>query len=233
MITIVAMAALGSSAHADDDLEKARLLAARGRAFHDGGDYAAAIEAYNQAYALAPRPGLLFNLAQAYRLAGNCPQAADLYRRYLETAPTDEGREIAQRHLEHVEHCPIVTAQVEPMPVVANAMTSHGHDRTGVWLAIGGGAALAVAAGFAIDAYETAETVDDAYRHGTVVHDLSSTARSGQDSADIASVFGIAGGLAVLSGALLYAIDRRSERANHATVAPTSHGGVVRVTWLF
>ena len=56
--------------------DKARFLADRGRQLQRDGKFAAAIEAYKAAYVLAPSPGLLFNLAQVYRLNGDCDDAA-------------------------------------------------------------------------------------------------------------------------------------------------------------
>src|SRR3954468_14256022 len=89
----------------DEIPPKARALADRGRAYHDAGDYGNAIIAFKEAYVLAPSPGLLFNLAQAYRLQGNCDDAALMYRRYIATGPAIEGRTIAEGHLETVERC--------------------------------------------------------------------------------------------------------------------------------
>src|SRR5204863_10212398 len=43
----------------------------------------AAIESFTGAYALSNNPGLLFNVAQAYRLKGDCEHARDYYQRYL------------------------------------------------------------------------------------------------------------------------------------------------------
>ena len=79
---------VATTARADDEVPaKARALAERGRADHDRGDYGAAIAEFTEAYALAPSPALLFNLAQAYRLAGRCDDAALMYRRYLTGDP--------------------------------------------------------------------------------------------------------------------------------------------------
>ena len=93
-ITLVAiLAAASANAHADSALRperipnKARLLAEKGRAFHNAGDYNNAVSAFKEAYVLAPSPGLLFNIAQAYRLGGNCDEAAWMYRRFLDTNP--------------------------------------------------------------------------------------------------------------------------------------------------
>jgi tetratricopeptide (TPR) repeat protein len=51
------------------------------------GDYDTAIILYEKAYELVPHPVLLFNLAQAHRLAGRLHKALALYRKYLDTEP--------------------------------------------------------------------------------------------------------------------------------------------------
>ena len=101
-----------SSARADNALRpeqipaKARELAERGRTFHDAGDYSAAVSAFKEAYVLAPSPGLLFNIAQAYRLAGNCDESAWMYRRFLDTNPSGDRRTRSRRRTSAiVEKC--------------------------------------------------------------------------------------------------------------------------------
>src|SRR5262249_2381033 len=85
--------------------EKARLLADRGRQLQRDGKFAEALEAYKAAYVLAPSPGLLFNLAQAYRLNGDCDDAAWMYRRFLETDPRDDLKALVNEHLEKLASC--------------------------------------------------------------------------------------------------------------------------------
>ena len=51
------------------------------------GDYDTAIGLYEKAYSLVPHPTLLFNIAEAQRLAGRIDVALTLYRRYLSDAP--------------------------------------------------------------------------------------------------------------------------------------------------
>jgi tetratricopeptide (TPR) repeat protein len=78
-------------------------------------DYARAAELLLQAHALHPRPIYLFNAADSYFFAGRLPEAASLFRRYLETdqAQKDErprrkaqhriyaiGQELARRDQE-------------------------------------------------------------------------------------------------------------------------------------
>ncbi|HSK02097.1 MAG TPA: tetratricopeptide repeat protein [Kofleriaceae bacterium] len=107
---MLAMAAPGlllpwTSAHAQPATsDKAKLKAARsyteaGVTAQDVGDYDTAITFYSKAYELVPHPVLLFNIAQAHRLAGRLDQAAELYRRFLATSPTGPEAQIARELL--------------------------------------------------------------------------------------------------------------------------------------
>lgn len=62
-------------------------------------DYAAAIPELKAAYALEPNPMLLYAWGQAERLAGSCERAVGLYRRFLETNPAPEQRQLAEANL--------------------------------------------------------------------------------------------------------------------------------------
>jgi tetratricopeptide (TPR) repeat protein len=61
---------------------RAAELFARGRAAFERGDYEAALVDLRASYELVPAPALLFNIAQALRLAGKCEEAEEQYRRY-------------------------------------------------------------------------------------------------------------------------------------------------------
>src|SRR6185503_12676976 len=71
---------------------EARLHYERGLAHYNFGEMPAAIEEFKQAYALSNAPGLLFNLAQAERLAGQPDQALYSYRTYLRLVPDAPNR---------------------------------------------------------------------------------------------------------------------------------------------
>jgi len=58
-----------------------------GLAAQNSGDYDTAITFYSKAYQLVPHPLLIFNIAQAHRLAGRNDQALTLYARYLAADP--------------------------------------------------------------------------------------------------------------------------------------------------
>ena len=58
-----------------------------GLAAQSSGDYDTAIEFYSKAYQLVRHPLLIFNMAQAHRLAGRIDVALRLYARYLQEDP--------------------------------------------------------------------------------------------------------------------------------------------------
>jgi tetratricopeptide (TPR) repeat protein len=232
--------------------EKARFLADRGRQLQRDGKFADALEAYKAAYVLAPSPGLLFNLAQAYRLNGDCDDAAWMYRRFLDTDPRDDLRSLVNDHLAKLQACMHVgfrTQQIEvppsgtdrampsqPARVDAVAEPSNDGQREeeiGTYAMIGGGAALAVAVGFAIEAHSASNDVADAYHGGIRAPDVRSIDDRGQRDATIATVAGITGGAALITGVVLYGLGRRDERAQHVAVVPHPGGGEVRLAWRF
>jgi tetratricopeptide (TPR) repeat protein len=59
-----------------------------GTAAFDAGDYPLAITELRASYDDDPQPSLLYALGQAYRSNGDCTQALEAYRSYLETKPS-------------------------------------------------------------------------------------------------------------------------------------------------
>ncbi len=230
---------------------KARALAVQGRAFHDSGDYGNAIIAFKEAYVMAPSAGLLFNLAQAYRLAGNCDDAALMYRRYIATGPSEEGRTIAEGHLETVERCTHKTALGIPQDVgapmfktdrasgslFATAPRQEGHARLektlGIGFVIGGGVALGIATYYGFEARSSAAEVEKGYAMGAKWKDLADIDARGQRASMYAKAFGIGGGLGVAGGVALYLLGRRSEQVAPIAIAPTKQGATVSASWQF
>lgn len=60
-----------------------------GKKFQDAANYDAAIVEYDAAYKLAPKPQLLFNIGQCWRLKGDKQKAIDAYEAFLAAAPDD------------------------------------------------------------------------------------------------------------------------------------------------
>lgn len=225
----IALAPCAAHAEAHRDVpQRARALAEAGRTYHGQGDYRHAIEAFEEAYVIAPSPGLLFDLAQAHRLAGHCREAAWLYRRYLATNPTEDRAALARAELEVVARCaeralptPAVAAartDARPLAVAAPRPEPDAPDdglrerHLGIGLAIGGGVGLVAAIAFAIDG--------------------GASPANATDDAAFAKLFGIAGGLAVAGGAAIYAAGWY-ESHHQVAVTPRPGGAVVHASWKF
>ena len=79
---------LGAAAFADAAGD-ARAHFDRGTAHYALGEFAQAAEEYQEAYRLKQDSALLYNAAQAYRLAGNAEKAFILYRNYVLLYPNE------------------------------------------------------------------------------------------------------------------------------------------------
>ncbi len=233
--------------------EKAKALAQRGRQLQRDQNYTDAIEAYKAAYVLAPSPGLLFNLAQAYRLAGDCADAAWMYRRFLQTDPDAELKTLAQTHLDSLEKCidtnafrivdpsevatPIAAASPAPLALAVDvasppADNAQRYKHAGTAFIVGGGAALVAATLFAIDAHEQATAINGAYA-GKDTRDVMALDARGRRDATIATVLGVGGVVAVASGAALYGLGHHYEHVKHVVIAPHAGGAAVSMSWGF
>jgi tetratricopeptide (TPR) repeat protein len=256
-LAVIAAAALlwAAPAFAGPIPQKAKQLAEHGRAMHERGEYDRAITAFKEAYVIAPSAGLLFNLAQAYRLQGNCDDAVLMYKRYLATNPSVDARAIAETHLATVERCvqkralniplddSVAYLKVPPPPgpekVIARDKTeierpSQIKKHVGVGLAIGGGVALLAAGYFGYRSWDAENEVERAYARGAKWKEVESIHERGEDNARAAKIFGIGGGLAVAGGVTLWVLGRRDERANQLAITPTAKGGAeVSYAWRF
>ena len=88
-------------AHADDAAVAARRHFESGTALYDVGRFDEAAREYDAAYQLRNDPALLYNLGQAYRLAGNQAKAIVTYRAFLRRVPNSPDRaEVEQRIVE-------------------------------------------------------------------------------------------------------------------------------------
>jgi tetratricopeptide (TPR) repeat protein len=256
LATLVAAALLATTASASPIPPKARKLAEHGREMHKRGEYEKAIVAFKEAYVIAPSPGLLFNLAQAYRLQGNCEDASIMYTRYLETNPDPNARAVAEEHLATVERCmqkrslnipmdeSMAYLKVPPPPGPEKVIVQDKRDierpvrikkDIGMGLAITGGVALLTAAYFGYRSYEASQEVEDAYAHGAKWKEVEPIQARGEKAATAAKLFGIGGGLAVAGGVTLFVLGRRDERANQIAITPTAKGSGANVSfqWQF
>ena len=100
-LALLLLPGLAGAASASETAAKAAALEAK-KAF-DLGDFTAAIAKYEEAYKLKSAPGLLFNLGQSHRRAGNLDRATFYFRRYLETNPPAAQAKATEEVLAQVE----------------------------------------------------------------------------------------------------------------------------------
>lgn len=109
--------AMADNSTSPADVQKAKVAYKRATAQFGIGNYAAAAAAYEEAFTLKPDPALLFNAAQAYRLAGNRERATKLYRNYLRLYSDGSAASEARKHMETLEgEEKAATRKAEPSP---------------------------------------------------------------------------------------------------------------------
>ena len=91
----------------------AKMHIEKATAFHSEGKYKEALEQLTLAYALDPKPELLYAIGQVHVQLGNCPQAISFYERFLATKP-DKGPAGAAK--EAIKTCKNAPPSVEPKP---------------------------------------------------------------------------------------------------------------------
>ncbi|MCX5743525.1 MAG: hypothetical protein NT062_13615 [Proteobacteria bacterium] len=260
ILPLVALVA-ATTAAAEPVPAKARTLAAEGLQAHAAGDYRRAIDAFERAYVLAPSGNLIFNLAQAYRLAGDCENALIMYRRFLLSGPTVEAANLAGVHLRAMERCvvqletipmvplrprpippsptptptPTRTPTPTPTPTMVTRTPTLTHPPIVIGLAATGVAALGVGLVYALDARAASRDVEALYARGSAWTDIADTDARGKRDTRLSIGFGI-GGLLAVGGAIgLHLYDRHAAERATISVAQNSHtgGAQVRVGWSF
>jgi tetratricopeptide (TPR) repeat protein len=97
-----------------NDVDIAKAHFGTGQAYYEHGRFADAAREFEEAYRIAPRAPLLYNVGKSYEGANDLARALDAYRRFLEAAPADS----ADR--------PEVTKRVAILATLVGSVTLHG-----------------------------------------------------------------------------------------------------------
>jgi tetratricopeptide (TPR) repeat protein len=221
------------------DVAAAERLLDDGLGHYDRGEYALAIEALVESHRLDPRPEVLFAVAQAARLGGDCALAADYYERFLATDPAPHQAEAATMHLSACRAA-LAEADTAPEPAGEPAAVLAPAERAGEagpWYTdvvgdalLGGGAVtLAASAGFfrAKRAAERDAAAADTYAEHAGHLDRARTNRNrGLATVTIGS--------ALVGGAVWrFVRHERARKADHLVIEPTGGGVAVGVRGRF
>jgi hypothetical protein len=247
VIVIVAIVAIvGLEVVACADGQTAETLYADGQTAYDRADYAAAIAKWQESYQLSGESGLLFNLAQARRLAGNCAEALATYRRFLAADPAaDQQHDLAReltRELEaqcgehgekHAERVDRPKIDQKPASADLHDHGAHGDSpgrTTRIAGLVTGGVGLAtIATGlyFGHRAQTLAGEVTAACRAECNWATWRDKDTAGRRDATIGHVLDVAGAVGVVGGGIMYYLGVSSP----VTVVPTSREGGVGIAW--
>lgn len=235
LVTFAALITLEIAAFADPTT--AEDLYGQGKAAFARTDYQTAIVRWNESYELSREPELLFDLAQAYRLSGDCATALKTYAEFIASAPDAEQRPLAEDLVRELgpKCTPPKKPPIEIQPRSAPGLNLVDRiDRTkyapgsslkitGTATAIGGVAMFAIGLAIGHHAATIGEEVSRACMTSCDWDALRSKDAAGRRDATIGLAFDAIGGGAILVGAAMYYLGIRSigvdVRKNETTVA--------------
>jgi hypothetical protein len=227
VIAISILAALETSAVAEPSAEQ---LFTEGQQAFDRGDYRTAVARWQESYDLSKLPLLVFNIAQAYRLAADCEHSLAAYRRYVALDPASEQRGLAEEFIATLEpQCGSPRSPSVQQKTVVES-TRPGRNLRVAGVVAGGAGAAAIAGGLLLGKH--ASTLGDEVTAACAVSCDWSAQKdkdaAGRRDATLGRIFDGVGMTAMAAGVTLYVLGvRRSERT--LLVQPTPGGA--SVTW--
>ncbi|MGN6108053.1 MAG: tetratricopeptide repeat protein [Kofleriaceae bacterium] len=219
---------------------------AEGRRFYDLGEWDEAIERFKEAYQLRADPASLFNIAQAYRLKGDCVEAQRFYKTYRRNFPAQSNIPRVERFISELEPCvqqrraaaaaepaapaptpapaPVVRAIAPPPPPPARG---RGLRVAGTIIGISGLAIAAGGLGFGLRARAIQGEIEDSPVWAPSLDDR------GRRYDALAQGMLIGGGALLVAGGVLGYLGWRQGERSQVTVVPQDGGGAVVWTGAF
>lgn len=239
--------------------DEARELYKKGMTHYELGAFDEAIGEFKRAYELTSAPGLLFNIAQVYRMKKDAEQALYFYRTYLRLMPDAPNRADVEALIS--ENQAMLDAakekdrpRVEPNGTAAAPSPSSSAASTpsaaapppatvkrpwraelwsGVGLAAVGVAALGAGIGLGVKSSSDANAISSANAQGDVPWDAQKQQlyRDGQNLALASTVTYVIGGALAATGAVLVVVGLHDRgRVRAMAIAPTPHGLTLGLT---
>lgn len=244
VLLIITISALGKAALAQPGA-KAEDLYTEGQTAYDRADYATAIAKWQMAYDLSKEAGLLFNLAQAKRLAGDCAGAIATYRRFdmADADYTSDQHKLAKDFVRELKDmCP--TVPVGPKITIDERPTSNVRltdpesvrgESGRTWKIAGvatvgvGVVTIAIGLGLGHHGASIGDEITAACQDPTGCNwaDLKDKDAQGKREVAIGKVLDVTGVAVIAGGAIFYYLGVRQETL---TLTPAPGGGGV-VSW--
>lgn len=180
--------------------------------------YGEALDEFRRALALAPRPEVLYSIAQAQRLLGDCPSAIETYRAFLAGRPGEPLADYARANIERCE------AEPHNPPVVPDPAWYR--DGVGDVLVAGGLVAGVVGVVVWHSGRSTASAVGSAPDYQAFL-ERQSAARSSLNEQRLGVAAMLAGGTAVVAGVIHYIRHSSAARREPALGITLTAGGAM------
>jgi tetratricopeptide (TPR) repeat protein len=247
-----------------DDQKKveAKALYEKGLSHYNLGEFDLAIDAFRKSYAISSAPGLLFNIAQSFRLKKDYEQAVYFYTTYLRLRPDAPNRSDVEARLHEMQEAideqkkqptkaPIGTIPPDgTTTTTTTTATPNGAitktepvGETGVpsqtlitagYVTGGVGAVLVITgAVFGSMAKSAEKELDELNNGGAWSQEQQDKYDAGKRNNTIALVSFIAGGAAIATGATLFVMGTMKKSKTSVAIHPTAHGTTFAVGWSF
>jgi tetratricopeptide (TPR) repeat protein len=236
VVVMLALVALSASARADATAQ-AREHFERGKTLYDLGRFADAARVFESAYEAKNDAAILFNVAQAYRFAGNHTKALLTYRAFLRNVPDTPNRAQVEKNIDDLQALvakqappqapasqPAASKTTQASPSAAATVTAPPR-RSRVLIGAGAGLAVLGAAGIGVGAYDLA--INGKGTCSLAPGQVRCPSR--YDTLGLGGAFVGIGAAAAISGVVLLIIDARHRRRLHAGLLPTPSGAMLAV----
>lgn len=226
---------------------------------HAEGKFDVALDELKAAYALEPKPELLFAIAQVYVKLDNCTEAIDHYEKFLATTKDAQSKQVVTQAIEACKTKlaaakpapeptpePTATPEPEPMrpppkpqapqppPASKPAPPTHHSpwykDPLGDALVAGGVATGVIALVMRSGAQREA---DKATAPGADENSYRDHLDSADGKEKVALILGITAGALITGGVVRYVTRGRTQESTAVGIAPARDGGVVTVLGRF
>jgi len=236
-------------------------LEASGNKHFELAEYDAAITDFKEAFRISDAPGYLYNIAQAYRLKGDCRSASTFYKTYLRRMPDATNAAKVRERVTEMDACagtqpaaptppaPTTTTPAQPVPPPVEhpepPPTPQPEHPTGsgrTWMKYTGLASLGVGAvglGLGLKFMLDSRSANDDLKTTCAVTCTSAQALAiqsdGKDANRNAVIAGVAGGVFVAAGVVLFVMSRSGggETEPAAAVSFTHNSATATYAWRF
>ena len=254
MKRILILFLFSSSALAQPAQDPAALEASGNKHFQLA-EYDAAIKDFKEAFRISDSPGYLYNIAQAYRLKGDCREAATFYKNYLRRVPDAPNNSKVRDRVKEMEDC--AAKQPAPPPTTTTTTTTTTQpdqpppqpeqpENPNAWMRYAGYGALAVGAiglglgiKFMLDGQAANDKLADTCMSSCTSEEALQIQNDGQAANRNAAIFSVAGGVFVAGGVVLVLLSMRSAASSEtadepaASVSFTQGGALASYRWTF